>query len=125
MNDDRCTQNNVTHQRERFEEWVSEPPFEYLSARQPKNWDFAWPGQYTHISVQLAWKAWCTALGLEAVMDENCTWIETPEYWECDACGLSWVFADGGPAENEMRYCPGCGRRLLDESAPTNNQENE
>jgi len=42
-----------------------------------------------------------------------------------DACRLAWVFIDGGPVENELRYCPGCGRRLLDETAPTNNQENQ
>jgi len=49
--------------------------------------------------------------------DDCCTWGETTEYWESD-CGMLWVFTDGGPAENQVRYCPGCGRRVLDATAP-------
>jgi len=49
--------------------------------------------------------------------DDYCTWDDTPEYWESD-CGMLWVFTDGGPTENQMRYCPGCGRRVLDATAP-------
>jgi len=50
--------------------------------------------------------------------DDCCTWGETPEYWESD-CGMLWVFTDGGPAENQMRYCPGCGRNVSDGTADT------
>jgi hypothetical protein len=24
-------------------------------------------------------------------------------------CGVVWTFTDGGPAENDVRFCPGCG----------------
>ncbi|HLS01709.1 MAG TPA: hypothetical protein VK054_06965, partial [Beutenbergiaceae bacterium] len=39
--------------------------------------------------------------------------------WECaaDDCDMAWVL--GGyaatPSEHEMRYCPGCGRRITAE----------
>jgi len=49
--------------------------------------------------------------------EDYCTWDETLEYWETD-CGMLWVFTDVGPAENDMRHCPGCGRRVLDATAP-------
>ncbi len=29
--------------------------------------------------------------------------------WQCSRCGLMWI---GGPAENEMNYCPKCGRKI-------------
>lgn len=34
--------------------------------------------------------------------------------WECTApgCGMAWTFVEGGPQENGMRFCPGCGRRV-------------
>lgn len=41
--------------------------------------------------------------------------------WECEddegdswftSCGHGWTFNDGGPAENHMTYCHGCGKRI-------------
>lgn len=35
--------------------------------------------------------------------------------WESD-CGLSWYMSnDETPKENEMNYCPKCGRKLIEE----------
>lgn len=35
--------------------------------------------------------------------------------WESD-CGLSWYMSnDETPKENEMNYCPKCGRKLVEE----------
>lgn len=33
------------------------------------------------------------------------------EPWESD-CGLAWTLNDGGPVENDMEFCPRCGKRL-------------
>jgi hypothetical protein len=42
-----------------------------------------------------------------------CTWREDEDgQWESD-CGLSWAFPEGGPADNQMSYCPKCGRQLV------------
>ena len=32
-------------------------------------------------------------------------------YYDCSACGESWVLLDGNPADNGMDYCPHCGAR--------------
>ena len=44
---------------------------------------------------------------------DPCTWSldDDPDRaaWQ-SACGQSWMFTDGGPAENHVRYCHGCGR---------------
>lgn len=45
--------------RERFEGWISSPPFEKSTERYPENDNSqAWPGMYTNYDVQLAWEAW-------------------------------------------------------------------
>lgn len=33
-------------------------------------------------------------------------------YYDCSACGESWVLIDGTPKENGMRYCPHCGAKM-------------
>src|SRR5690625_3947165 len=45
-------------------------------------------------------------------MDVDC------EGWECTAkdCDMAWSLTDGGtPSLHHMRYCPGCGRRIMAE----------
>ena len=46
-----------------------------------------------------------------AVSDEPCKWKrgEADYYWFSD-CGLEWIFPDGTPEENYVRFCPGCGK---------------
>ena len=45
----------------------------------------------------------------------NCTWRygDDPDggHWIAD-CGAEWWFEDGGPEENDMNFCPKCGRAL-------------
>lgn len=44
----------------------------------------------------------------------TCTWRlvdDESSHWE-SACGESWGFNEGGPEENSMRFCHGCGKRL-------------
>jgi rRNA maturation endonuclease Nob1 len=33
------------------------------------------------------------------------------DYWHT-ACGEDWIFPEGGPDENKMKFCPMCGRPL-------------
>lgn len=46
----------------------------------------------------------------------TCDWrIENetlPEYWDT-ACGEAFVFNEGDPRDNGMKFCPYCGRELL------------
>lgn len=43
-----------------------------------------------------------------------CQWTpmdsdDMPDTWE-SACGQAWSFIDGGPAENNCKFCHGCGK---------------
>lgn len=43
---------------------------------------------------------------------EACTWQLTDHealIWE-SSCGEAWSFIDGGPEENRVRFCQGCGK---------------
>jgi len=35
--------------------------------------------------------------------------------WACRKCDMEWSLEDGTPFENEIRYCPKCGRRVVAE----------
>jgi hypothetical protein len=46
-------------QRKAFEDWIAQSPFDRNIRRWPMNDNrHAWPGQYCHYEVQLAWEAW-------------------------------------------------------------------
>lgn len=38
-----------------------------------------------------------------------CQWKDEADYW-ASSCGEDWCFIDGGPAENRVRFCHGCGK---------------
>jgi hypothetical protein len=47
-------------------------------------------------------------------MTESCKWTQvdemhTPDTWQAD-CGAMWTFTDGGPKDNDMNFCPKCGK---------------
>lgn len=55
-----------TIRREAFEQWIVASPYERDIARWPNNErEFAWPGQYKDIVVQLAWEAWVEGIKYE------------------------------------------------------------
>lgn len=33
--------------------------------------------------------------------------------WECNKCEMLWQLEAGTPKENEMNYCPKCGREII------------
>jgi hypothetical protein len=47
-----------------------------------------------------------------------CTWTKSndpsmPDTFDSN-CGVVWTFTDGGPGENNVRFCPGCGGKLVE-----------
>lgn len=50
----------------------------------------------------------------------SCGWSqdEWSESWSA-GCGCEWVFPDGGPAENGMKFCPSCGKPVSLPAPPT------
>jgi len=60
-------------------------------------------------------KPWCRTFYEDVPGEAH--WIKkyTPddgEIYECDNCGVTWAFNDGGPEENEAFYCPKCGFKM-------------
>lgn len=45
-------------------------------------------------------------------LEDACEWLLTDAdngVWE-SACGEAWTFIDGGPVDNSVRFCHGCGK---------------
>lgn len=65
--------------------------------------------------VMLDCDPWCKTFYEDAPGEAH--WIKsyTPddgEIYECDNCGVTWQFNDGGPEENEAFFCPKCGFKM-------------
>lgn len=47
------------------------------------------------------------------------TWSEADYHWQA-GCGGTWLFIDGGPEENEVKFCQCCGGKVVvcDDPAP-------
>lgn len=43
----------------------------------------------------------------------TCTWTEDDDGNWFAACEAAWSFSDGGPAENNVRYCHSCGAEVV------------
>ena len=37
------------------------------------------------------------------------------EYFMCSSCDMKWFLATGDPIQNEMFYCPRCGKKMAEE----------
>lgn len=47
------------------------------------------------------------------IIPESCTWSFSSydDHWS-GTCGAEWVFNDGGPEENGVKFCPKCGKSV-------------
>lgn len=61
-----------------------------------------------------------------AMKAATCTWTydNDPDmpFWSA-ACGLAWCTEDGTLADNEVLYCPKCGKRVLEVVPPEANDD--
>lgn len=56
---------------------------------------------------------WLDARAVFTNVDELCClWTDEVDYWH-SACGEDWCFVDGGPTENRVRFCQGCGKPVV------------
>lgn len=46
---------------------------------------------------------------------EECHWHQEDSDWGLwvGECGAEWEFIDDGPVENDVHFCPNCGRKLI------------
>lgn len=60
---------------------------------------------------------------IDAVPVVHARWVQEDEdAWRCTCCGAFWTFIDGGPEENDARFCPVCGAKM-DAKEAENGQE--
>jgi len=57
----------------------------------------------------------------------ECEWrcdddVYMPDTWD-GTCGVKWSFIDGGPVENNVLYCPECGKPVRIAAAPEPNAQ--
>lgn len=52
-------------------------------------------------------------LGNSPVIPDSCTWTFSnyDDHWS-GTCGVEWIFPDGGPEENGVKFCPKCGKSV-------------
>ena len=70
---------------------------------------------------------------VEAHSQETCNWRDNrgTALWECHyggdytgECGIEWNMPNKlSPSENEMNFCPKCGRKLVEIKPPSESQE--
>ena len=41
-----------------------------------------------------------------------CEWSFNGDTHWTAPCGITWMFDDGGPIENEVHFCPNCGKHV-------------
>lgn len=39
--------------------------------------------------------------------------------WECSNCRDVWTFLSGTPEDNQMKYCPMCGTKIIENKIET------
>lgn len=80
--------------------------------------DKAWA--YKRADVLAGHRPHCT--NRRALLDETttppahpptCTWTEDDEGAYATGCGNAFIFTDGAPADNKMRFCGYCGKTLM------------
>lgn len=47
------------------------------------------------------------------IIPDSCTWTFSnyDDHWT-GTCGVEWIFPDGGPEENGVKFCPKCGKSV-------------
>lgn len=51
---------------------------------------------------------------IEKIKRTTCKWFRKEQSvisWK-GSCGIKWDFINEGPLENEMTYCPKCGKKI-------------
>jgi hypothetical protein len=46
--------------------------------------------------------------------EQTCVWTQDDldDLW-ATTCGQAWTFIDGGPEDNHVRFCHGCGKKVV------------
>lgn len=103
----------MSDSRERFEAWWLEDAAPVMHASLLAKNEF---NEYADVRAQCAYETWQAAErdALERAA-KVCEWKQDTDYeteiWHT-SCGEAFVFNDGGPDENFLKFCCYCGGRL-------------
>jgi len=53
---------------------------------------------------------WCPLIEVKEC--KYTLWNDDSNTYECSECGLAWMLMEGTPMENQMEFCPQCGRKI-------------
>jgi len=56
----------------------------------------------------------CKNADVGAAKAAACEWSRGEYYWETTCQKMHFEFCDGGPKDNEFKFCPGCGLPLVE-----------
>ncbi|CAI1169689.1 Uncharacterised protein [Serratia liquefaciens] len=66
----------------------------------------------------------CRAAMLAQPVSQGCVWTYDEHDYKWDSgCGEAWMFSDGGPTENGVKFCQSCGKPVLLAAAPEGGNE--
>ncbi|MBO1505208.1 hypothetical protein JKX24_16450 [Serratia proteamaculans] len=66
----------------------------------------------------------CRAAMLAQSVSQGCKWTYDENDYKWDSgCGEAWMFSDGGPTENGVKFCQSCGKTVLLAAAPEGGNE--
>lgn len=104
-------------ERPKFAEWAERNGFDV-------NWlPLAW--QFDDRDTQAAWIGWCAKAAQAAAPAQaepsECDWQQEddenmPQTYRT-RCGQLWSFIEGGPADNNMKFCHCCGKPVKEVAA--------
>lgn len=83
-------------------------PLFILGANDPSD---AWGVKY--MPVAKAGEQQSAPQNIPEIIPDSCTWTFSnyDDHWS-GTCGVEWIFPDGGPEENGVKFCPKCGKSV-------------
>lgn len=80
--------------------------------------------RYAHLDMLMSDGAWLPNSSIGQILldcwqaiaenAKGCQWIKEGDHFET-SCGNAFQFCDSDPADNNFKFCPYCGRRLVEE----------
>lgn len=50
---------------------------------------------------------------MDKLSENTCLWSLEDGVWR-GVCGVQWCLNEGTPKDNEMNYCPECGKKIIE-----------
>lgn len=72
-------------------------------------------GEESGVSLENVSKIWDAAIKSVYKNSDTCNWeFDDIACYYHGNCGIDWCFTDGTLKDNEVNYCPKCGRKVIE-----------